>query len=296
MNILQMRKKLPKFLQFLYCAEHATHTIDGYRKDLKGLFDFLEQNTNNAKLNKEHLIEYKKTLASTLKASTINRKIAAMNKFLEFVNLPAFKLKALKIQEHTAAENTMKEKEFTRLINEANRSCKHKIALIMLTLASTGIRISELKYITVEAVHAGKTTINSKSKIRTIFIPSSLKENLTAFYQKHNITNGTIFLGNKGQPISRPYVSTQMKKLAHSCGVDASKVFPHNLRHYFARRFLDCGNALTDLANVLGHTSVNTTRRYLRVSENIMRKQMAKVKVFATVPPKFKLCDKLLVC
>jgi len=280
MKILAMEKKISEFLQHLRREEYAENSIISYNKDLMDLFAFARGNLDyNCKLEKEFLIEYKKILTETVKPSSVNRKIAAINKFLDFLKLETYKLKSLKIQEHTMTVNTLTENEFKRLIEAALQLRKRKIALIMLTLASVGIRISELQYITAEAVKIGKTTIRNKGQIRTIIIPTNLREKLTTYCRMHKIENGVIFLGNVGQPISRSYISREMKTVAGSCCVDESKAFPHNLRHYFARKFLDCGNELSDLADILGHVSVNTTRRYLWVSEEILRKQMEKTKI-----------------
>jgi len=280
MKIFEMELKLSDFLQHLRLEEYAENSVNGYKKDLYGLFSFLEDVFgNNYDLKKEILIEYKKTLTDRLKPASVNRKIAAINKFLDFLNLPSFKLKSLKVQERTTSVNALTEQEFTRLIKSALQLRKQKIALIMLTLAATGIRISELKYITVKVVRHQKVTISNKGKIRILFIPAELCQKLITFARDNDITSGSIFLGNTGQPISRPYISREMKSVANSCGVDSSKAFPHNFRHYFARKFLDCGNHISDLADVLGHTNVNTTRRYLRSSEKLLRKQMEKLKL-----------------
>jgi len=281
MKNFEVERKLPDFLRYLRLEEFAENSINGYKKDLHGLFSFLQENFDeNCEFEKEMLIKYKETLMIRLKPSSVNRKIAAINKFLEFCEFGNLKLKSLKIQEQTTAINTLTEREFARLIESALRLGKRKIALIMLTLASVGIRISELQFITAETVRFGKVTINGKGKVRTVIIPAELREKLAMYCVECDIKRGAIFLGKTGQPISRPYISCEMKAIAKSCNVDENKVFPHNLRHYFARKFLDCGNELSDLADVLGHTSVNTTRRYLRVSEKMLQRQMSKVKIF----------------
>jgi len=281
MKNLEMERKLAEFIRYLRLEEFAKNSISGYQKDLFGLFSFLRENFDeNCEFEKEMLIKYKETLTNRLKPSSVNRQIAAINKFLEFCDFGNFKLKSLKIQEQTTAINTLTEREFARLIETALKLGKRKIALIMLTLASVGIRISELQFITAEAVRFGKVSINSKGKVRTVIIPAELRESLAAYCRECDIKRGAIFLGKTGQPLSRTYISREMKAIARSCNVDVDKVFPHNLRHYFARRFLECGNELSDLADVLGHTSINTTRRYLRVSEKMLQRQMSKVKIF----------------
>jgi len=281
MTNFETARKLPEFLHYLRLEEYAENSINGYNKDLLGLFSFLKENFGvNRKFDKENLIKYKETLINRLKPASVNRKIAAINKFLEFTQLPHFKLKSLKIQERATSPNTLSEPEFTRLIQTAFRLNKRKIALIMLTLASLGLRISELRHITAEALADGKVTINNKGKFRIVIISPELCEKLTSHCRKCDIKSGVIFLGSTKQPLSRTFISREMKAIARLCGVDEHKVFPHNLRHYFARKFLDCGNQLSDLADILGHANVNTTRRYLCVSENLLQQQMAKVKIF----------------
>jgi len=279
MTKFSLTDKSEEFISHLKRQELATNTIKSYRKDILGLLGYLKKIPGEIK--KEHLIDYKETLTARLCPASINRNIAAINKFLNFLELDDLKLRTLKIQEHTISDNELYEEEFDKLLQTAFNIGKNKIGLIMLTLACTGIRIGELKFITVRAVEVGKAVINNKGTIRTVVIHTELRQYLLTYCRENSIKSGAVFTGRSGNPISRSYVASAMKEIAKNCGIDTRKVFPHNLRHYFARRFLDCGNQISDLADILGHKNINTTRRYLRVTENVLQKQMAKMKIFA---------------
>ncbi|MEK3730827.1 MULTISPECIES: tyrosine-type recombinase/integrase [Lysinibacillus] len=277
MLLNKLKGGLPKFIKHLTYNEYAKNSIRSYQKDILKLIDFLEG--KDGKLQKEYLIEYKKSMEIRLKPSSVNRSIAAVNKFLKFMEMDDFTLKALRIQEQTTAQHELTQKEFDKLIESAFTNKKTKTAMIMLTLAYTGIRIGELQFITVEAIKSGKVLINNKGTVRTIVIHKDLQGHLSLYCKEKNVKSGIVFTGSKGSPISRSYIARAMKEVAEQCGVDPAMVFPHNLRHYFARSFLDCGNPLSDLADILGHKSIDTTRRYLKTSAETKQKQLAKLKI-----------------
>lgn len=280
MQIYITRDKISEFITHLKHQEYAPNSIRSYQKDIFGLIDFLEKRTSESEeLKKEYLIEYKQTLTARLKPASVNRNIAAVNKFLHFLGLDDFRLKTLKIQEQTTADNELTKKEFDRLLKTAFEKGKLKVALIMLTLAYTGIRIGELQFITVEAVRIGRVVVNNKGTIRTVVISKDLQQDLLRYCRENHISRGVLFTGSRGAPISRSYVAHAMKEIAKQCGIEPAKVFPHNLRHYFARRFLDCGNPLSDLADILGHKSVDTTRRYLKSTVEAKQRQLSKLKI-----------------
>jgi integrase len=277
MKITKLTKQLSAFTLFLHCNEYAENTVRSFQKDIGGLFSFLKG--RQGEFTKEDLIAYKKTLEARLAPSSVNRHIASVNKFTQWLGLSGFALKTLKIQEKTTADKELTAKEFDRLLTAAIRRGKSKIALILLTLAGTGLRIGELKFITAEAVNNGAAEINHKGRIRTVILSAELQRCLLDWLRTEKIASGPVFTGSGGAPISRSYISREMKKIARAGGVDPAKAFPHNLRHYFARRFLESGCPLSDLADTLGHKSVDTTRRYLRTSEAAKRKQMAKIRL-----------------
>ena len=281
MEIFNLKGKLQEFISHLKREEYAANSVRSYHADILGLIEYLNcRGELCSPLQKEMLIEYKKSLQNRLSPSSVNRNIAAINKFLQFLDLDDFKLKTLKIQEYTTADNELTESEFNELLKTSFNIGKNKIALIMLTLVCTGIRIGELQFITLRAAEVGKAVINNKGTIRTVVIHTELRQYLLRYCRENDIKSGAVFIGRGGNPISRSYVASAMKDVARKCGIDIRKVFPHNLRHYFARRFLDCGNQLTDLADILGHKNINTTRRYLRVNEKVLQKQILKMKLF----------------
>ncbi|MDR0405370.1 MAG: tyrosine-type recombinase/integrase, partial [Clostridiales bacterium] len=257
--------------------EYAENTVKGFRKDVSGLLSFLEG--RRGALTKEELIAYKKTLEQRLAPASVNRHIASLNKFTAWLGLSGLTLKTLKIQEPTTEDKALTVREFDRLLTAAVSRGKHKLALILLTLAGTGLRIGELKFVTAEAVKNGAAVVRHTGKIRAVILSEELQRHLTEFRAARRIVCGPLFTGSGGAAISRSYVAREMKKMARLCGVDPAKAFPHNLRHYFARRFLESGCPLSDLADVLGHKSVDTTRRYLRVNAAAQRRQLAKMKL-----------------
>lgn len=268
---------LVEFIAHLAQQEYSPNSIRAYHGNVAALLAFLDD--TGAALSKEALILYKQRLTGAAKPSTVNRNIAAINQFLKFAGHAELLLKSLCLQEPLMDEHPLSPREFSRLMDAALRLGRYKIAMIMLTLAQTGIRIGELRFITVEAVRDAKAIIHHKNKIRMIFIPADLQRHLTGYCKKTGLLAGAIFTGTTDAPISRSYVAGEMKALAQSCGVDPAKAFPHNLRHYFARQFLDCGNTLTDLADLLGHSKMETTRRYLRASDETRRRQLEKTKI-----------------
>jgi site-specific recombinase XerD len=282
MTVTALHQKLPGFIRYLIESEYAENSRRGYEKDLHALFSFLVESANPAKIaDKEALLAYKEALTARLAPATVNRHIAAINLFLKWAGLEKLCLKALKVQERTTATRNLTICEFELLIDTAMRTKKEKVALIMLTLASTGIRIGEMRYITAEAVECGAAIIHSKGRIRTVILPTQLKQSLEVYIKKRGIKSGPVFLGPIEIPISRSYVAWAMKDIAKKCGIDPTKIFPHNLRHYFARRFLEAGNLLSDLADTLGHKSIDTTRRYLHSTEAEKREQIGKVRVLS---------------
>lgn len=194
---------------------------------------------------------------------SINSMLASLNSLLDFLGWSDCKVKSLKIQRQTycAEEKELTKAEYLRLLEAAKGYPRLK--LIMQTICSTGIRVSELQYFTVEAVRCGEIIVRCKSKTRTILLPGKLKKLLLKYAKKNGIRSGAIFVTRNGKPISRSNIWAQMKKLCESAGVKTSKVFPHNLRKLFARTFYGIEKDIAKLADILGHSSINTTRIYI---------------------------------
>ena len=250
-----------KRIEFFKCElelnEKSEATIKKYVRDIKEFIDYI----GNSEIDKEHLIAYKNKLISEHKPATVNVKIIAINRFLSYIEKDNCKIKLLKIQEQIYAneEKELTIDEYKRLI-EVSKS--ERIGLIIKTISSTGIRISELKYITVDAVIRCKAEINLKGKNRIILIPTVLRKLLLDYINDNDIQSGSVFITKTGKPIDRSNIWKEMKRLCVKAHVDKTKVFPHNLRHLFARIFYEEEKDIVRLADVLGHSSINTTRIY----------------------------------
>lgn len=256
----------------LLADERAAGTISKYRRDLTAFSLWLD----GLAVTKETAAGWKSHLSQQGYAPrTVNSMLAAVNGFCRFAGLP-IKLKFLSIQRQifrdTARELT--KEEYDRLLAASRESGQERLALIMETLCATGIRVSELRYITVEAAKAGRATITLKGKIRTILLPAKLCRKLVKYARKQKIAAGEIFLTSSGRGISRRQVWFELKRLCRAAGVEPTKVFPHNLRHLFATTFYRACRDIVRLADVLGHSSIDTTRIYLMVSGAEQQRQL----------------------
>lgn len=250
-----------EFEGFLWERENSQATIKKYLRDIKTFMDYLGK---KKVISKECLISYKEWLRQNYRITSVNSMLAALNQFLSFIGLGRLKLKRIKIQ-NTAAGSIGREltkKEFQRLVRSAKFSGNEQLALLMETVCSTGIRISELKFFRVENVNSGMVKIHNKGKYRIIPIPRILQKKLLIYIRKNRILSGSIFRTRTGKEKDRSNIWREMKKAAQSAGIDPEKVFPHNLRHLFARTFYRKTKNLIDLADILGHSSVEVTRIY----------------------------------
>ena len=255
-------EQLQEFKEYLKNEERESSTIAKYLHDVQVFVGWLgEKEITKEKLTgyKEYLIEKK------YNPKTINGILSAINKFLTFVGQSELKVKYLRIQRqlfrHSNKELT--QAEYLKLINKAQELGKERLSLLMQTICATGIRVSELKYITVETVKAGKAEISLKGKIRTILLTGKLCKKLLKYAKHKKITSGEIFITRSGRGLGRKQIWAEMKALCKKSGVAAGKVFPHNLRHLFARAFYRVCKDVAKLADVLGHSSIETTRIYL---------------------------------
>ena len=211
--------------------------------------------------------------------STINAMLSALNGFFGFLGWEECRVKFLKIQRRAfrEQEKELSRAEYERLLKTARENGNSRLALLLETICATGIRVSEVRYITVEALSRRRADISLKGKIRTILLPGKLCKKLRDYARKQNITTGEIFLTRKGKGMSRCQIWREMKKLCEKAGVNPSKVFPHNLRHLFARTFYKVCRDIVKLADVLGHSSIETTRIYLMSTGETHARQMEKL-------------------
>ena len=282
-DISAIKRLLPSYSEDLYLNEYAENSIRGYISDISLVLDFLE--TEQLTFCKESLLTWKKLQSDVIKSSTINRKIAALNKFFDYLSTPELRLKQVQIQESGFSENALTKQELDYLLNVAVQAGNLRISMIILVLVSTGIRIGELPFFTVETVETGIVLVNNKKKERPIVLSYSLQSSILDYCKFCGIINGYIFINKKQCPLSRSYIAAEMKRLAQSADVSPDKVHPHNLRHYFSRRFLEQGYPLSDLADHLGHEKIDTTRRYLRITSNKKRQQMSNISNLINAAP-----------
>lgn len=240
--------------------ERSENTVKQYIGHLQSLMGWL----NGRAITKQELIRWKRHLTERYAATTVNAMLAAVNGFLRFVGWNDMIVKLLKVQKALFCDERrqMECEEYKRLVRAASNRGDTRLSLLLQTICSTGIRVSELRFITVEAVRRGKTEVSNKGKRRMIILPDKLCRVLKQYAQKRGISSGAIFMSRTGKPLDRSNIWRAMKSLCAEANVDPSKTFPHNLRHLFARKFYAQEKDTYRLADILGHTSVNTTRIY----------------------------------
>lgn len=251
---------MTQFKVYLLQAEKSKATVEKYLRDARAFLIFAK----DKEVTKELVIQWKDSLLTAKYAArSINSMLASLNSLLHFLGREECKVKNLKIQQqiYCSEEKELTKSEYTRLLDAAKD--KPRLRLIMETMCGTGIRVSELAYFTVESVKSGEIRINNKGKLRTILIPGKLRKKLMTWAKKKSIQRGSVFITKCGKPVDRSNIWAQMKKLCEAAGVKASKVFPHNLRKLFARCFYGIKKDIAKLADVLGHSSINTTRIYI---------------------------------
>lgn len=269
-------EKIREFSRYLREEERETATIDKYSRDVKDFFIWLK----DREISRERMGEWRGYLLKAgRKPVTINGKLSALNKFLSFLGRNDCRIKYLKIQRRLfrSTEKQLSKQEYIRLLETAHSLGRERLALLMEMICATGIRVSEVKYITAEAIRAGRTEIALKGKIRTILLPGKLCRKLKKYAGKRKIVSGEVFITRNGKGLSRRQIWAEMKSLCEKAGVAPSKVFPHNLRHLFARTFYRVCRDVAKLADVLGHSSIETTRLYLISTEAEHVRQMERM-------------------
>ncbi len=260
-------EEICKFRHQLHLEEKSRATVNKYIHDITCFSEFVGEQP----LTKELAIFYKQYLIKRGYAMrSINSVIASLNSYFAFAGLPDCRLKSIKIQRQifSSEEKELTKAEYDRLLRAAKEKGNERLNLVIQTICSTGIRVSELEYITVEAVAVGKAVVNCKNKTRVIFIPVSIQKILKAYIRKNGIETGSVFVSKSGRPLNRSNIWRDMKTLCKSAGVSPDKVFPHNLRHLFARIFYSIEHDIVRLADLLGHSNVNTTRIYTMETGN----------------------------
>ena len=261
MNIKTITKDdIRGFSQHLEHDEKSQATIDKYHRDVMAFWAVV----GGEPLTKEIVMAYKKHLIEQSYAvSSINSMLASVNAFLEYLDLREYKVKNIRTQRQTYCpeDKELSKSEYLRLLEASKKN--EQLNLVIQTICGTGIRVSELQYFTVEAVRSGQVVVACKNKTRTILVPGKVRKLLINYVKRKQITTGTIFITRSGAPLNRSNIWSAMKKLCEVAGVKASKVFPHNLRKLFARTFYGIEKDIAKLADILGHSSINTTRIYI---------------------------------
>ena len=254
--------KLDMFMDHLREEEKSRLTIEKYQRDIRLFHTFL----GGKPLDKQMVIAYKSELIERYKPASVNSMLAALKSFFLFCGWTHLNVKSLKIQQSAfaAPEKDINRAEYNRLLAAAKSQRNERLYLLMQTICATGIRVSELQFITMEAVKAGRADVASKGKRRPVFITTKLKNLLKAYAKQRGIESGSIFISRSGKPLSRHRIWADMKALCKEANVEPSKVFPHNLRHLFAKSFYAIEKDLCKLADLLGHSSIDTTRIYTR--------------------------------
>lgn len=254
-------ERIADFASALRAEERLPSTVDKYVRDVGRFAEWL----GGSPVSRETAVLYKDELSAGHAAATVNAMIAAINKFFSVMGREDCRVKPLKQQRRVFREagRELSREEYARLLAAARAMGRERTALVMETLCATGIRVSELRFITVEAVRAGRAEVRLKGKIREILIPERLRKALLKYAKKKRTASGEIFLTRNGNALSRKQIWAEMKAVCENAGVERSKVFPHNLRHLFARAFYSLTHDVAKLADVLGHSSIETTRIYL---------------------------------
>lgn len=264
-------KHLSNFGDHLRREEKSTATVEKYLRDVSSFFYYVGEKM----VTKEIAVAYKKHLEEKKYAvRSINSMLTSMNQLFDYLGWCDCKVKCLRLQRETycSEERELTKEEYKRLLKATDKN--EQLSMLLQTICSTGIRVSELKFFTVEAIKHGEVIVRSKNKTRTVLVPKALIKSLTGYIRRKNIKSGAIFVTKSGKPLDRSNIWSSMKKLCSSAKVNPSKVFPHNLRKLFARTFYGIEKDIAKLADILGHGNIETTRIYIMTTGSEHRRKI----------------------
>lgn len=266
---------IQKFKEYLIDEEKSAATLDKYIRDITVFMHW----SNNQELGKSLVLEYKQEIIEKYAPASVNSIISSLNSFFVYNEWYDLKVKSIKIQKQIFAnkDKELTKSEYERLLKAAKSKNNQRLYYLMQTICSSGLRVSELKYVTTDAVRCGQATINCKGKMRIVILPKQLCKMLKEYIKENNIKSGSVFVSKNGKPLDRSNIWSDMKKLCEAAGVSKDKVFPHNLRHLFARTYYSLQKDVVRLADILGHSNVNTTRIYTMSTGEIHRQQLEKL-------------------
>ena len=259
------KQLIEKFKVYLINEEKSSATLEKYIRDVVAFMEWLA----DAVLDKGAVLQYKQQLIEHYAPASVNSIISSLNSFFAYNEWYDMRVKSVKIQKQIFAskDKELTKAEYERLLNAAKSKNNQRLYFLMQTICSCGLRVSELKFITTDAVRCGQATINCKGKMRVVILPKQLCKMLMQYIKENNIKSGSVFVSKNGRPLDRSNIWSDMKKLCESAGVSKDKVFPHNLRHLFARTYYSIQKDVVRLADILGHSNVNTTRIYTMEAE-----------------------------
>ena len=272
----KITEKLVKtFKDYLVNEEKSAATLEKYIRDIKAFVFWL----GSRELTKAMVLEYKEHIVESYAVASVNSMLSSLNSFFAYNEWYDLRVKSIKVQKQIflCKEKELTKAEYERLLNAAQSRKNQRLYYLMQTICSTGIRVSELRFITVEAIKTGKALISCKGKMRVVFLPKELCKLLSAYIKSNSIYNGPIFISKNGKPLDRSHIWQMLKGLCDSAKVSKEKVFPHNFRHLFARTYYSLQKDIVRLADILGHSSVNTTRIYTMETGEVHRRQMQKL-------------------
>lgn len=278
------QKHIIKYEKYLYAEEKSKATIEKYIRDIRKFYEFLPMDKI---VTKESVLDYKNSLENHYKITSRNSMLIAVNNFLDYMEFSQFKVKLYKMQQRMFVDQNreLSKNEYFRLLSTAKQK-DERLYMLLQTVCSTGIRVSEHCFITVEALKKGKAIIQNKGKIRELYFDKQLKQLLLNYCYKHQITSGKVFVTRNGLPLDRSNIWKMMKNICTKAKVDKEKVFPHNLRHLFARMYYRLEKDLVRLASVLGHSSIETTRIYTMSKGSDCMKDMSKLGLLENIKTK----------
>ena len=273
------KEDLTSYRVYLINEEKADATVEKYLHDVVEFFSWCEQALGDTGLEKTDVLRYKAELCEHYAPTSVNAALSSLNSFFGFMNWHELRIKNIKIQKQifACADKELSKSEYERLLRAAIQKKNERLYLLMQAICSTGIRVSEVRYITVEAVRRGLAEINCKGKRRLVLLPSQLCRMLEKYIKSKKIKSGAVFVTKNGNPLDRSNIWSDMKRLCKDANVDKNKVFPHNFRHLFARTYYSLQKDVVRLADILGHSNVNTTRIYTMESGKIHRRQIQKL-------------------
>lgn len=268
---------LKEFEKYLYDSEKSRATVEKYMRDIRHFVEY----ASDCVINKEVVLSYKASLEEKYALTSANSMLAALNSFLRFAEWNELCVKQFRVQKkvYSPEEKELTKEEYFRLIRTANQEGNERLSLLIQTICGTGIRVSELEYITVEAAKKGEAVVSCKAKARVVFIVSALQRKLLEYAKEHGIKSGIIFTTKNGKAMNRSNIWREMKDLCEQAGVSSEKVFPHNLRHLFARTFYGMEKDIAKLADILGHSNINTTRIYIITTGAEHRRRMENMRL-----------------